>query len=105
MASTTKLADSRIDTGAWNDLTRSLCFLSCTYHALVIGDELLAATVIADRHPATAQPTDGAALEQGGTFPRRTVTAVRTIRLCRISQALLDTLVLVLRDVAGMGVE
>ena len=87
-----KLADGRIDAGAWNDLTCGLCFWGCKYHALVIGDELFSALVIADRHAATAQPTDGAALEQGGTFPRRTVAAVRTIGLSRIAQALGDVL-------------
>src|SRR5579863_8404843 len=68
----------------------------------IIREELTAAAVITDGHPAPADATNDQTLQQSRTFSWRTFTPVLAKRMRIFAQAALIVVVLLQRDVPGM---
>ena len=96
--------DGVVDDAAGHGLAALRAVLDAAVHALVVGDLDAAAGVVAHRHPASAAPADGQALQQRGSFAGGAGGAVVAVRGGVAQQQLLVGLVLVPADVAGVGV-
>ena len=57
-----------------------------------------------DVHPVAAEPADGAALQEGGTFSGRALTSLPGEGLRAFVQPLLDALVFLPGNVSGVGI-
>jgi len=61
-------ADCGVDGAAGRGLAAGCAVLDAAVHALVVGDFDATADVVAHRHPASAAPADGQALQQRGAL-------------------------------------
>lgn len=99
-----QLAHGGIDVGADDALAHRVAQALAAAEAQVVGSELAAAAVaVVHVHPAAAQPAQHTALQQGRAFSRR-VAPLPAGGLRALLQTLLDALVLLPRDVSGVGV-
>ena len=99
-----QVGDGGVDDGAGDGLAALRTVLDAAGHALVVGNFDAAAGVVAHRHPASAAPADGQALQQRGSFAGGAGGAIGAVRGGIAQQQLLVGLVLVPAEVAGVGV-
>ena len=100
-----QLADGGVDVGADEALTGRVTEVAAAADADVNGHAAVTgAGAVAHVHAAAAQTAHGVALQQRRTLSRGAARSLPGERLGVFLQALLDALVLVPREVAGMGV-